>query len=180
MDVLDVAECGSLSCDIATSETQTHGAEVKTMGIDTEIVGCILIASVLLVFHGIHFLVAMAKVKLLFGLGGGQVACVLERVPSPVGHGRERNAVGVSLWKTLQPRGIYGGSEVTVAHGECTECVHLIYNGVVTSHHSLAVDAGCGVVGVVSECFHLKRGPDERAYALGIVVPYLFAQVVLV
>ena len=93
------------------------------MGIYTEILGGILVAPSLLVFHSIYLLMAMTEIEAPFSLLRLQIVGVGKTVPSPVAHGVEGDALLVVFGIALQTGNIHGGSEVTVTNTKRSQCV---------------------------------------------------------
>ena len=107
-------------------------------------------------------------------------------MPAPVGHGVQGHTCPILKRVALQTRYIDSGSKVAIAHGERGErgIGHLSHrtgseDGVVAFNNSVTVDRGRHVVNCISKFLHFERGPDERPYALGIVVADGFGDVIL-
>ena len=145
------------------------------MGVDAEKVGRILVATGLFVFHCVCFFMSVTQVEGLLRLALGHRLVVFERVPSPVRHGGQRHSALVEVRVALQSGNVYRCCNVAVAHRVGTGD-----DWVVARHHCLAVYGLCGVVGVVSQRFHLERSPDERAHSLGVVVAHRLREIVVV
>ena len=92
----------------------------------------------------------MTKVIGFLALLFFQVFFVGERVPSPVAHRVERNAIFVIIDITLQACYINGGGEVSITHSERCQRVCFGDNGTITKENSLAIYRGCYVFSGVS------------------------------
>ena len=92
----------------------------------------------------------MTKVIGFLALLFFQVFFVGERVPSPIAHRVERDAIFVIIYITLQACYINGGGEVSIAHSE--RCQRLCFGDerIVTKENSLAIYRGCYVFSGVS------------------------------
>ena len=121
----------------------------------------------------------MSEVEGLLRFRRGDSLRVGKRVPAPVRHRREGNALFIVCRVALQSRHVHRGGEVAVAHGQRRQRVGSGDDRTVAKKNSLAIDRGCCIVGVVSKHFHFERSPDERPDALGVVVADGFAEVVV-
>ena len=99
----------------------------------------------LLVFYGIHLLMAMSQVEGFFAVRRLQVLGVGKRVPKQVAHGCQRNAVLVVVDIGLHASDVNRCGKTTIANGERSQWVGLGNKGIVAKKNSLAIYRGCYV-----------------------------------
>jgi len=107
---------------------------------------------------------ASVDVVIAGGLRGSVVLRVGHRVPAPVGHGVERDALFISLGEALQAGRISGEGEVAIAHGEGGEWVEFFGARIVAGDEGVAVDR---IGGGGGEGGRGKQGAPERQESRG-------------
>ena len=121
---------------------------------------------------------AVTEVERFLAVGRFEAERVGERVPAPVAHGTEGNALFVILDVCLHTRYIDGCGKVAVTNGERCQWVCIGNDRVVTKKNSLAIYRGCYVFCGVSKHLHLQGCPDERPDAFSVVVADGFREIV--
>ena len=132
---------GGHPCGVGESESQA--SQVQSVRVLPVPFRSPLGTSLLLELRGVEFLMAVAEVESFQRLLRPVLLRVVERVPSPVAHGAQGHPLGIGRGKGLQPGGVDGEGEASVAHGERGERVHAFYERVVAHHHRLAVYGLC-------------------------------------
>ena len=98
-------------------EGKAYRSEMQPVGVLPEIVGCILLPSVLLELCGVIFLMSPMEVACHQGLRVLVMLLVGKRVPPPVAHCSERHPLAVQLRECLQSCGVNRKGKPSVADG---------------------------------------------------------------
>ena len=122
------------------------------MGIDTEILGGLLVAAILclLKLNGINLLMAVPQVEGFLAFRRRQVAGVFELVPSPVGHGVQRHTCLIIKRERLQAGNVDRRCKVSVTHRQRGQRVGLADDWVITVHDGLPVDGSRRVLCIIA------------------------------
>ena len=138
----------------ALRNVEADGAQVQAVGIHTVVVGGIFLAPIFFYLHGIRLLAAAPEVVEAQRLLGGQLLLVGKRVPAPVAHGAQGNAVAVGLGECLQAGGVDGEGKMAVAHRERGQRVDGVDVRVVAGEHLPTVYFG--------QADHRKEDGNEK------------------
>ena len=130
---------------VGIEPVESDCAQMQAVGIDTIVVGGILLASVLVELHGIGLLTPTAEIIILEGLLTGEVLGVDERVPSPLALGTQGHTVAIELGEALQACDIDGEGKLSIAHSERGKCVNRRDMRVVALNKRLTVYGGVGL-----------------------------------
>ena len=158
---------------VGKPDVHTYASEIQAVGIDAEIVCCILLATAIFVLHRIDLAVsAMSEVEVAQRLVVAKRVGIGKSVPSPFRHAAQRYSVPVFIGESLHAREVDCSSKTSVADRKRSQRIGCANYGVIAIDHSFAVYGVGDSFYVVTHLLHFERRPDEWAYALGVVVAY--------